>query len=89
MESRILFECMLGMHVPAGQVQLCLWNMRTEFQKDGLGWPCGPERAFHTGNGEVAWLEKKGYEYTALEIDVAKWIRNSTARAVRRSEISP
>lgn len=26
---------------------------------------------------EVAWLEKKGYAYTSVEIDVAKWLRDS------------
>ena len=45
MESRIPFECVLGMHVPAGQVQIVFMEYESEFQKDGLGWPCGPERA--------------------------------------------
>ena len=61
----------------------------SEFQKMDSGGLVGLKGHFYTGNGEVAWLEKKGYEYTAVEIDVAKWIRNSTARAIRRSEISP
>ena len=68
-----------------------------EWQRLFLAWLPEADRAFleaseglgNSQKAEVAWLEKKGYEYTAVEIDVAKWIRNSTARAVRRSEISP
>ena len=76
-------------HACSSRTGTIVFIMSLSFKKMDSGGLVGLKGHFYTGNGEVAWLEKKGYEYTAVEIDVAKWIRNSTARAIRRSEISP
>jgi len=65
-----------------------------EYQRLFLSWLPEEDRNFleaseglgNSQKAEVAWLEKKGYAYTEVEIDVAKWLRDSQ---VPRSETSP
>ena len=65
-----------------------------EYQRLFLSWLPEDDREFleaseglgNSQKAEVAWLEKKGYAYTEVEIDVAKWLRDSN---VSRSETSP
>ena len=64
-----------------------------EWQRLFLAWLPEADRAFleaseglgNSQKAEVAWLEKKGYKYTEVEIDVAKWIRKSTVRGRRNT----
>ena len=56
-----------------------------ECQRLFLSWLPEDDRKFleaseglgNSQKAEVAWLEKRGYEYTAVEIDVANWLRDS------------
>ena len=65
-----------------------------EYQRLFLSWLPEDDRKFleaseglgNSQKAEVAWLEKRGYKYTSVEIDVAKWLPDSIGS---RSEAWP
>ena len=87
MESRIPFECVLGMHVPAGQVQLFLWNMSLSFKKMDSGGLVGLKGHFYTGkirdNSIHWWIWSDLFKKIASAIEPNSWELRVAAACLR------